>query len=384
MIYKTAKITIPEIIFGINSLNKVAESLNQVGGEKPLIVTDKGLIDAGWVEKLSTILKNAGFEHQIFSKITENPKDSEVNEGVKMYLGSECDSIIGIGGGSSMDAAKSIAILSTNHGTIKDYEGANKIRNPLPPMIMIPTTAGTGADVSQFAIITDPKRKIKMSLIDRSLVPDVSIINPILLTTKDSKLTAYTGLDSLGHAIESFLSVSSNDFTNTMALNAIKIIFKYLRRSVASKTDLEAKEKMALATLQAGISFSNAGLGLLHAMAHQVGGLLDAPHGEIDAILLPHVLRFNLISSVEKLAHIASLIDKKTNHLSKRDRAERAIYLVSELCNDLEINKGLGHLGVNEDNIAKMSKNALLDFCILTNPRDADEKDIEKIFHEAL
>ncbi|PMP92908.1 MAG: alcohol dehydrogenase [Desulfurella sp.] len=379
-----AKILIPEIIFGVNSINKAGKSLTQLGGEKPFIVTDEGIIKAGWLEKLSKILNNANLEYKVFSKITQNPKDFEINEGVKLYLSSKCDSIIGIGGGSSIDAAKAIAIIATNGGLINDYEGANKIRNPLPPMIMIPTTAGTGADVSQFAIVTDTKRKIKMSLIDRSLVPNISIIDPFLLTTKDPKLTANTGIDALSHAIESYLSVSANEFTNTMALNAIKIIFKYLRRSVASKTDLYAKEKMALASLQAGIAFSNAGLGLLHAMAHQVGGLLDQPHGEIDAILLPYVLEFNLIACTEKFVNIANVADEHIKASNTRELSYMVIKLVKELCVDLGIEEGLSYLGVNESNIPHLSKNALSDFCILTNPRDANEQDIQNIFQKAL
>lgn len=384
MINKIVKIVTPEIIIGINSLNKVGESLAQVGSENPLIVTDEGIISARWVEKLSKILYSANLKYQIFSKITENPKDSEIHEGVSLYIDSKCDSIVGIGGGSSIDAAKAIAILSTNPGHIKDFEGVNKIQNPLPPMIMIPTTAGTGADVSQFAIITDTERKVKMSLIDKSLVPDISIIDPLMLTTKDSNLTANTGLDALSHAIESYISIASNDFTDVMALNAIKIIFKYLRKSVASKTDLKAKRKMALASLQAGIAFSNAGLGLVHAMSHQVGGLLDSPHGEVDAILLPYVLEFNLISSIEKLSKIATIIDGHTTNLSKKELAHRTVYLVKELCNDLGIGSGLSHLGVNKDNISYMSQNSLSDFCILTNPRDTSGIDIEKIFLKAL
>ncbi len=384
MINKTNKFLVPEIIFGVGSLDKVGENVIHLGGEKPFIVTDNGIIEAGWLEKLTNSLDNVDLKYELFYEITPNPKDYEITNGANAYMSSGCDSVIGIGGGSSIDAAKGIAILATNQGNIKDYEGIDKINKPLPPMIMVPTTAGTGADVSQIAIITDTNRKIKMSLISKSLVPDISIIDPFVLTTKSSELTACTGLDALTHAIEAYTSIASTPLTDVIALSAIKIIFKYLRRSVASRIDMEAKEAMAMASMQGGIAFSNANLGLVHAMAHQVGGLLDAPHGEIDAILLPHVMKFNLIACVEKYANIAIAINETQTKAGERGLAEKAINMVEELRSDLGINKGLNSLGVDQNNIPEMSKNALFDFCIFTNPRDVDVFDVEKVFQEAL
>lgn len=381
---KVSKFVAPEIIFGKGALSQIAESSERLGAEKLLVVTDKGIIEAGWIEKAISILEGGRLDYEVWSHVTPNPRDYEVEEGSQRYLTSGCDAILAIGGGSSIDAAKGIAILATNDGDIHDYEGIDKIVKPLPPMVMVPSTAGTGADVSQFAVITDTRRKIKMVLISKSLVPDISITDPILLTTKERELTAFTGMDALAHAIEAYVSIAATPLTDVLALNAMRVIASNLRASVASKTNLKAKEAMAMASLQAGLAFSNAILGAVHAMAHQLGGMLDMPHGEVDAILLPYVMEYNLIACVDRYAEIAVALGESVDGLSCREAAEKAISAVRTLATDIGIPRGLREVGLREEHIPQLSENAVKDACLVTNPRDADVSDIATIFRRAL
>lgn len=378
------KFVAPEIIFGLGALSQVGESALRLGAKKVFVVSDRGVIDAGWVDKALAYLKQAGLEYEVWYDLTSNPKDNEVSAGVKKYLASGCDAVMAVGGGSPIDVTKAIAILATNGGSIQDFEGVNKITKPLPPMLMVPSTAGSGSEVSQFAIVVDRKRKIKMAIISKSLVPDIAIIDPYLLQTKNARLTAATGCDALSHAIEAYVSLAATPLTDVQALNAIRLVANNLRESVACSTNLEAKSAMAMASLQAGLAFSNAILGITHAMTHQVDGLLDLHHGETNAVLLPLVMEFNLIACVDKFCQIAEACGENITGLSKWEGARRAIKAVRRLARDIGITHGLADMGLQEELIDKLSQNALNDACIVTNPRDASEQDIACIFRQAL
>lgn len=379
-----SKFVTPEIIFGTGSLNQVGESCSRLGSSRVFLVADPGVMRYGWVDKAVSFLKEAYMEYRIWTDFSANPRDYEVEEGAILYADCNCDAVLAIGGGSAVDAAKAVATLSTNQGKIRDFEGIDMINNPLPPLIVIPSTAGSGAEVSQFAIISDSERKIKMTIISKSLVPDIAITDPLILSTVNSKVTAHTGMEALSHAIEAYLSLASTDITDIHALQAIKLISANLRSSVASQVDEAAKIAMSKASLHAGIAFSNAVLGLTHAMTHQVGGLLDLPIGTISAVLLPYVMRFNLIACIDKYAEIAEAMGAQTDNLSTREKAEMAITMVQELSRDLGIPSGLSELGLPEDSIPNLSRNAINDACFITNPRDADEEDIVNIFRWAL
>ena len=380
---KICKFVMPEVIFGPGSLGQIAESAQRLGAEKVFLVTDEGLKRAGWVEKAVAILQEWGMDYVLWSQVTPNPKDYEVEEGAQQFLAAGCDAIVALGGGSPIDAAKGIAILVSNGGRIHDYEGVDKVSRPLPPMIMIPSTAGTGADVSQFAVITDTRRKVKMVLVSKSLVPDISIVDPLLLTTKDAMLTANTGLDALAHAVEAYVSSAATPMTDVLALNAVRLIAGNLRESVASQNNLQAKEAMAMASLQAGLAFSNAILGAVHAMAHQLGGLRDMPHGAVDAILLPYVMEYNLIAAVDRFVDIAVALGENVNGLGRRDAAARAIRAVRRLNQDLGIPSSLREIGLGVEDIPRLSQNAMKDPCLLTNPRDIGVSEIAEIFYRA-
>lgn len=378
------KFVAPEIIFGMNAISQIGESALRLGARKLFVVTDQGLMEHSWIKKVLFYLEQAGLEYQVWSEITSNPKDTEVAKGSEQYLASKCDAIMAVGGGSPIDAAKAVATVATNGGRIQDYEGINKITRPLPPMLMVPSTAGSGSEVSQFAIIVDKQRKKKMAIISRSLVPDIAIIDPQLLQTKDARLTAATGVDALSHAIESYVSLAANPLSDVRALEAIRLIAGNLRESVACRTNMQAKSAMSMASLQAGLAFSNAILGATHAMTHQVDGLLDLHHGETNAVLLPHVMEFNLISCADKYRQVAIAMGENVDGLSKQDAAHKAIDAVRRLVRDIGINYGLSNMGFREEYIPELSKNALHDACIITNPRDADAEDLARIFYKAM
>jgi 1,3-propanediol dehydrogenase len=379
-----SKFVAPEIIFGRGSLSQIGESMLRLGVSKVFLVSDEGVINAGWVEEAVHYLHAAGLESEIFSALSTNPKDFEVSEGVVRYLESGCDGILAVGGGSPTDVAKAIATLATNGGRLQDYEGINRISTPLPPMVIAPSTAGAGSEVSQFTIIVDAERKLKMSIISRSLVPDIAIVDPELLKTKDAKLAAATGLDALTHGIESYVSLAATPLTDIHALKAIQLISRHMRRTVADRLDMEANTNMAMAALTAGLAFSNAILGAAHAMTHQVDGLIDQHHGETNASILPHVMEFNLTACPDRFRDIAIAMGEDVTGLDNLAAAAVSIEAVKGLIADIGLDKGLADIGLKEEHIPLLSRNAMKDACLVTNPRRATIEEIEAIFRKAM
>lgn len=379
-----SKFVAPEIIFGRGSLSQLGESAIRIGVSKVFLVSDAGVIKAGWVDLAVHYLKAAGIETVIFSALTTNPKDCEVTEGVRRYRESGCDGIVAVGGGSPTDVAKAIAILVTNGGVLQDYEGINKISSPLPPMVIAPSTAGAGSEVSQFTIIVDTARKLKMSIISKSLVPDIAIVDPELVQTMDVKLAAATGLDAFTHGIESYVSLAATPLTDIHALKAIKLASGNLRKAVADRHDMEANTNMSMASLTAGLAFSNAILGATHAMTHQVDGLIDQHHGETNAAILPAVMEFNLSACPERFRDIAEAMGEDVTGLSVMAAAELAVEAVRRLIADIGLAKGLGELGLTEEFIPLLSENALKDACLVTNPRPASREDIAMIYRKCM
>jgi len=378
------KFVTPEIIFGKNAIKQAGDACLRLGARNVLIVSDRGVANAGWLERIIEICQDSCLKFATFIDVSANPKDTEVVNGCRVFIDNECDAIIGIGGGSALDTAKAIAILVTNGGKITDYEGVDRIEKPLPPMIMIMTTAGSGSEVSQFSIIVDSNRKKKMTIISKTLVPDIAIIDPYTLVTKSSALTAATGMDVLTHAIESYVSIAATPLTDVQAKNALSLVSTYLRPSVASKTNEEAKEAMAMASLQAGLAFSNAILGAAHAISHAVGGRFPLPHGEINAILLPYVMDFNFISAPKRFTEIAELMGIDTRGMTQREAGNAAIKFVKELSIDIGIPKQLREVGMTEEIIDSLSQTALEDACMITNPRDMDLEQVKNLLKKVL
>jgi alcohol dehydrogenase len=376
------KFAIPEIIFGRGSLNHAGQCALRLGAKKVLLVSDSGIEEAGWVQQLMEILKKEGVEWVYYPGVTSNPRDFEVEAGAKFYLENGADVIIAIGGGSPMDTAKGIAIIASNGGRIRDYEGANRVSRPLPPMMLITTTAGSGSDISQFCIITDVERAVKMSIITRTLVPNISIVDPLVLQTKSETLIIQSAVDALAHAIEAYLSTIASAFTEMQSLKAIDLIIRNLPQAAQTKS-LDCLEQLSIASVAASMAFSNASLGAEHALAHSLGGHFDMRHGVIHPILLTAVMRFNLQGAEEKLAHIGRVIlDRKVG--SPRDTALAGIEKLEEFFGTFRVSQKLRE-EINEDEkhfLKPICQMAVNDACVLTNPRPPSWQDLLAICEE--
>lgn len=381
---RLSKFHAPEILFGENSLQEAAHAAGRLGARRPLVVTDVGLTEAGWAHELLGHLREAGLHPQVWTDVTPNPKDHEIEAGYRHYVESGCDVVLGIGGGSVIDAAKGIALLASNGGRILDYEGIDRIANPIPPLIMLPSTSGTGADVSQFCIVTDTARHTKITIMGRALVPDVSVIDPRLLVTMPDWLNAATGLDALTHGIESYVSLAHGPLTDHHALQAISLVNGNLAHTMVHPEDSAARSAMAQAALVAGLAFTNAILGATHAMSHQVGGLLDLPHGVCNAVLLPHVIRFNGATNAKRFVPIAQAMGLQVTGVPPQECVEMVAQEVRALGDELGVPKGLAELGVTVEDIPILSNLTLGDACITTNPRSATVEEIDALFRAAM
>jgi alcohol dehydrogenase class IV len=382
---RLAKFHAPEIVFGPGSLSEAAHAAVRLGARRPLLVTDPGLLAAGWPDELLAELRGAGLTPRVWCGVTPNPKDHEIEAGYQHYAAEACDVVIGVGGGSVIDAAKGIALLSANGGEILDYEGIDKISHPIPPLVMVPSTSGTGADVSQFCIVTDTKRLTKITIMGRALVPDVSVVDPRLLTTMPEELNAATGLDALTHGIEAFVSLAHNPLTDNHALQAVSLVMGNLAHTIHHPSDHTARGLMAQAALEAGLAFTNAILGACHAMSHQVGGLLDLPHGVLNGVLLPHVIRFNAAAEPQRFRSIAAAMGvPRAAELPADEAGELVADQVRRLADDVGVPKGLAVLGVSAEDVPRLARTAMADACLSTNPRPASAADIEALFRAAL
>jgi alcohol dehydrogenase len=379
------KYLVPELVFGWGALSEAGWAARRLGAQRPFVVTDAGLVQAGWWAELAGHLAEAGLRATVWQELTPNPKDHEVAAGAQRYLESGCDVIVGLGGGSVIDAAKAIAVVASNGGQILDYEGVDKVTAAIPPTVMCPSTAGTGADVSQFAVITDTTRRLKATLIGRALVPDISITDPRLLTTMPDDLAAATGLDALTHGIEAFVSRASGPLTDVHALHAIELICGSLRGTLDRPEDPAARTAMAQASLEAGLAFTNAILGATHAMSHQVGGLLDLPHGVVNGVLLPHVIRFNGAAVPERFVPIAQAMGLSDVAGAPAEEAvERVAEEVRRLGDEVGVPKGLGDLGATDADIPRLAQLTLSDACLTTNPRPASVAEVAALFRAAM
>jgi alcohol dehydrogenase class IV len=379
-----AKFHVPEIVFGPGARAEVGHCAARLGARRPFLVTDPGLTEAGWVDEAVGYLRQSRLRPAVWRDVTPNPKDHEIEAAFQCYAESGGDVIIGLGGGSCIDAAKGVAILSGNGGRIVGYEGVDRVIHPIPPTVMVPSTSGTGADVSQFAVVTDTVARTKITIISRALVPEISLVDPRLLPTMPDWLNAATGLDALTHAIEAFVSRAHNPLTDTCALHAVELITRHLQRSMLRPNDTSPRLAMAQGSLEAGMAFTNAILGATHAMSHQVGGLLDAPHGVLNGVLLPHVIRFNAGAWPQRYVPVAAACGIGTGGVPATEVALILADRIRELADEVGVPQGLAALGVTEDVVPRLARTTLQDACLATNPRDADARDIEALFLAAL
>lgn len=378
------KFVIPEIVYGNDSHRLAGHYANRFDLQNVLVVSDPGVEAAGWTAKVIESLAAADIATVLFTRTTSNPKDHEVMAGVAMYRENGCDGIVAVGGGSPIDCAKGIGIVSSNGGNILDYTGVDHVLLPMPPLICIPTTAGSAADISQFAIITDTAERQKTAIISKSLVPDVSLIDPLLTTTMPPDLTACTGMDALVHAIEAYVSNASSPFTDLHALEAIRVIRRNLPVAFNEPASIPARDAMMYACTQAGISFSNASLGAVHAMAHSLGGMLDSPHGDCNARLLEHVINYNFPAAVERYRTIAHAFGINATGMDDKAACAALVNGIARFRESLGITETLAGQGVTRAHLPHLAAQAMEDACMVTNPRRPTREDIEGIYAAAL
>lgn len=383
-LYEMRKFVAPEFIFGVGSRRRVAYYARNMLARRVLVVTDSGVVAAGWLKDVQADLAEAGIESVVFKDLTPNPKDYEVMAGAALYAREHCDVLVALGGGSAIDCAKAIGIVHANGRDIHSFEGVDQVDLPGPPLICIPTTAGTAADISQFCIIVNSAERYKMAIISKTMVPDVALVDPETTLTMDPYLTACTGLDALTHAIEAFVSTASSPVVDVHALAAINLVWNNLEMAVHSPNHLPARENMLLGSLQAGLAFSNASLGAVHALAHSLGGFLDMPHGECNALLLEHVVRFNIETAPERYRKIAEAMGIDTRGMSEAERAKRITDELGRLRNRVGIVDGLAARGVRIADIRELAVHAVKDACIVTNPRHMHQADAQTIYCEAI
>lgn len=382
--YEMRKFVAPEFVFGDKAVELVGRYAANFGARNALVVTDKGVINSGIAEKVFALLAEEGVDFCVFSDVSPNPREVEVMAGAEYYGRQGCDIIVSVGGGSPMDCAKGIGIVSTNGGHVLDYEGIDNVPVPGPPLICVPTTAGTSADVSQFAIITNGREKVKIAIVSKTVVPDVALIDPYMTMSMDPYLTSCTGVDALVHAFEAYVSTAHSPITDLHALDAIRLIFNHLPAAVETPDDPEQRGIMALASLEAGLAFSNASLGAVHAMAHSCGGLLDLPHGECNAILLDHVVAYNFEETVERYRKIAGCLGIDERNMEDKVVKKELLDGIRQLKKKVGIEEGLQAKGVRKSDIAELAGKAMNDPCMVTNPRLPSERDIEVLYEEAL
>lgn len=376
-------------LIGVGAIKDLPNELLSWKLSKVLIVTDKNMISLGFVENVEKILKNLFISYDIFDGILHpNPTVSFVEDGLTYFkkglniFKRNYKLVISIGGGTNHDCAKAIATVAANGGSIIDYEGYNKVAKPAIPQIAINTTAGSAAELSMYAIISDNSRKVKMTIGSPYLTPYISVNDPIFMTTMPKEVTASSGIDVVSHSIEAFVSTEASPITDSLALEAIKLAFEYLPRAYENGNDLEAREKMMFASIMAGMAFNNAGLGYVHCMAHQLGGFYHQTHGNYTAALLPYVLEFNSVSIPEqKIMKLCEAMGTITHNRSHA--VDLILDLIKNLSSKIEIPGRLREMGLNERDIEALSQNALKDICSFTNPRQGFVDDFINIFKAA-
>ena len=372
--------------FGAGARKELPEVLNRMGLKKALVCSDKGLIKVGTTAKVTEVLDGINFPYEIYSEIKPNPTVTNVKQGVEAFKNSGADCIIAIGGGSSMDTAKGIGIVSNNpeFADVVSLEGVAPTKHKSVPIIALPTTAGTGAEVTINYVIIDEERQAKMVCVDPNDIPAVAIVDPELMYSLPKGLTAATGMDALTHAIEGYITKGAWVMSDMYELQAIKMIAENLPIAVEEPTNPVGREGMALAQYIAAQAFSNVGLGLVHGMAHPMGSLHDIPHGVANALLLPTIMEFNMPKCIEKFGIIAKTMGVNTDGMTAEQAAQAAVDAVKALSIRVGIPQTLTELGIKESDIPALAAQAIADLCTPGNPRDVTEAEIVELYKKVL
>ncbi|MBS4152867.1 iron-containing alcohol dehydrogenase [Cobetia sp. MC34] len=377
------------LITGQQASTRLAEEVMRLGMHSPMLVTDPGVLGSGTLEPIKAQLddlKSRGHltDYRIFSDVSAEPEVHIVEDCMSSYREGGCDSLIAVGGGSAMDIAKCVAVYATHDGDLESLFGENKARVRGAPLIAMPTTSGTGSEVTNIGILSDTEARMKKGIVNDYLLPDVAIVAPELTVSCPRHVTAASGVDALVHAIEAYLSNFATPITDALAIKAMRLIIKALPKAYANPADLKAREDMATGSLLAGMAFGNAGVGAVHALAYPLGGRYHLPHGVTNALLLPHVMRWNALACVERFRDIAEALDTSHRKLKDEATAELVVERLHKLCRDVDIPSGLRHFDIPEEDIPSLAADAFkVERLLRNNPRQLSQADIESIYRAA-
>ncbi|MBI2832020.1 MAG: iron-containing alcohol dehydrogenase [Chloroflexi bacterium] len=377
---------VPPVVVGVGAAARVGEEAKKLHLKKGLIVTDAVMVKLPAMEGIARALAQSDLEYAIYDGVNAEPALEMVREGLGLFKNNSCDFIVAIGGGSPIDAAKAISVMVTNTGSIDNYQGAGKILNPGVPLIAIPTTAGTGSEVTPFTIITDTQRTVKMLISSHFVMPRLAIVDPLMTLTCPPGITASVGIDALTHAIEAYVSLKAQPLSDIFCLSAIQLISTNLRRAWADGNDLEAREKTMLGALQAGIAFSNSSVALVHGMSRPVGAYFHVPHGASNAALLPLVMEFSYIGNPVRYAQIARAMGEDTVGKADLEAARLAVKAVEKLAGDVRVSS-LRQLGIDPERLQqlapRMTEDAIASGSPANNPRQATREEIIELYQRA-
>lgn len=378
-------LALPKIsLHGAGAIGDMVKMVATKNWGKALIVTDGKLVKMGLLDSLFTALDAHQLSYELFDDVFPNPTEELVQKGFAAYQAADCDYLIAFGGGSPIDTAKAVKILTANPGPSTAYSGVGKVTHPGVPLVAINTTAGTAAEMTSNAVIIDSKRQVKEVIIDSNIIPDIAVDDASVMLDIPPSVTAATGMDALTHAIEAYVSVGAHPLTDANALESIRLISQWLPKAVAQGHNLEAREMMAYGQYLAGMAFNSAGLGLVHALAHQPGATHNLPHGVCNAILLPIIENFNRPQAVARFAKIAAAMGVNIQGMSEEQASQKAIEAIRALSTRVGIPSGFSQLGVKTSDIEGWLDKALADPCAPCNPRTATREEVRELYLEAL
>jgi alcohol dehydrogenase len=373
-----------KILLGIGATKEIGKETKALGGTKALIITDPGVANSGLIDPIRSNLEEAGLKVFLFDRVEPEPPASVVDEGVQYIKEKGVDIVIGVGGGSSLDVAKGASLLASNPGNVLDYCGIDLIPKRGLPKILVPTTAGTGSEVTRVFVVTDKRDNMKKVVYSNYAISDLAIVDPMLTLSMPSKVTADTGMDALVHAIETYVSMNATPFSDLLASKAIALIAKYLPMAFAKSENIEARYHVSFASLLAGLAFASGGLGAVHALAYPLGTEYHLPHGRTNAIMLPHVMEFNLIGNRSRYALIAEMMGKGGNIIDLKAKVAKAVEAVTELLDDVQIPYHLRDYGIPKEAIPKLVDGGMKQARLFVpNPRNLSESDVEAIYTKA-
>lgn len=381
--FELRKFVTPELIFGSGSRFLAGRYARNLGARKVLVITDPGIINNGWAHDVTDSLNKARVRYSVYDNIKPNPEAEDVLNGAAIYHNEHCDIIVAVGGGSAIDCAKSIGIVSSNNRDIREFKGIDMVNTPIPPLICIPTTSGSSADVSQFSVIRDPLQKTTILIGSKTIVPDVSLVDPDTLMSMPPYLTACSAFDALTHAIEAYVSNAHSPLTDLHAIEAVRLITANLVPALEEPENYGFRNQLMLGSLDAGIAFSNAILGAVHSLSHSLSGLLSLAHGEYNSALLDHVIAYNYCEAEERYKKIGEACGLDFRGMTSTQVKSTFLLCINELKKAVGLKRTLKEMGIAYSDIPFLAENAVSDPFLLTNPRCLNKRDIEVLYEES-